>query len=271
MPSTFLQRAVKRSAAAADRLRPPRRGIVVLIYHRVGGGSGLAVDLSPDLFEAQMALLARERRAAPLDTALDVLPTRATPARDPVVVTFDDGTTDFVDVALPVLERHRVPATIYVATDFLETGRPFPHGGMPLSWSALRDALATGLVTVGSHTHTHALLDRVTSPEAEEEIERSIGLIGERLQVEAEHFAYPKAVRGSLAAETVVRRRFRSGALAGTRPNAYGRTDPHRLARSPVQVADGMRWFRHKADGGMALEDDLRRILDRRRYAGTTT
>lgn len=266
-----MQRAVKRSAAAADRLRPPRRGIVVLIYHRVGGRSRLAVDLPTDLFETQMAMLARERRAATLEDALEALTTPATPARDPVVVTFDDGTTDFVDVALPVLERHRIPAVVYVATDFLEQGRLFPHEGVPLSWSALRDALATGLVTVGSHTHTHALLDRVTAAEAEEEIDRSIGLIGERLQVEAEHFAYPKALRGSPAAEAVVRRRFRSAALAGTRPNAYGRTDPHRLARSPVQVADGMRWFRHKADGGMALEDDLRRILDRRRYAGTTT
>ena len=266
-----MQRAVKRSAAAADRIRPPRRGIVALIYHRVGGRSGLAVDLPTDLFETQMAMLAGERRATTLDGALEALTTPVTPARDPVVVTFDDGTTDFVDVALPILERYHVPAIVFVATNFLEQRRPFPHDGVPLSWSAVRDALATGLVTVGSHTHTHALLDRVTAAEAEDEIDRSIGLIGERLQVEAEHFAYPKAVRGSPAAEAVVRRRFRSAALAGTRPNAYGRTDVYRLARSPVQVADGMQWFRHKADGGMALEDDLRRILDRRRYGGTTT
>jgi peptidoglycan/xylan/chitin deacetylase (PgdA/CDA1 family) len=267
----LLQRAVKRSAAARDRIWPPRRGIVALIYHRVGGGSGLAIDLPSGLFETQIAFLAREGRAATLDDALEALTTPAAPARDPVVVTFDDGTADFVDVALPILEEHRVPATVYVATDYLERGRAFPHAGAPLSWSALRDALTTGLVTVGSHTHTHALLDRVGRAEAEEEIDRSIGLIGDRLQVEPDHFAYPKAVRGSPGAEAVVRRRFRSAALAGTRPNAYGRTDPHRLARSPVQVADGMHWFRHKADGGMALEDDLRRILDRRRYAGTTT
>ena len=266
-----MQRAVKRSAVAADRLRRPRRGIVALIYHRVGGGSGLAVDLPSDLFDAQIALLARERRAAPLDRALEALKSSALPAHDGVVVTFDDGTADFVDVALPILVAHRVPATLYVATDFVERGRAFPQAGLPLSWPALRDALTTGLVTVGSHTHTHALLDRVDPAEAEQEVDRSIGLIRERLQVEAEHFAYPKAVLGSPSAEAVVRRRFRSAALAGTRPNAYGRTDPHRLARSPVQVADGMRWFRHKADGGMALEDDLRRILDRRRYAGTTT
>jgi len=45
----------------------------------------------------------------------------------------------------------------------------------------------------------------------------------------------------------------------------------YRLGRSPVQVADGMGWFRRKARGGMALEDDVRRVANRRRYAGAVT
>ena len=47
--------------------------------------------------------------------------------------------------------------------------------------------------------------------------------------------------------------------------------DLHRLTRTPVQVTDGMRWFRRKAGGGMALEDDARAVLNRGRYAGATT
>ncbi|MGH9030605.1 MAG: polysaccharide deacetylase family protein [Acidimicrobiia bacterium] len=270
MPSSLLQRAVKTSAAAADRLRRPRRGVVVLLYHRVGARSRLEVDLPRELFETQMEILAADSRATSLDDALRQLDGDALPARDPVVVSFDDGTADFAEVALPILERLRIPALVYVTTDFVEHARPFPHDGTPLSWEALRDALSTGLVSVGSHTHSHALLDRVPPEEAEHELDRSIDLIGERLDIRAEHFAYPKAVRGSPAAEAAVRRRFRSAALAGTRPNRYGRTDHYRLARSPIQVADGIRWFRHKAAGGMGLEDDLRRLLDRRRYARMT-
>jgi len=59
--------------------------------------------------------------------------------------------------------------------------------------------------------------------------------------------------------------------VAGTRPNPYGGTDLYRLRRSPVQVQDGMVWFLRKARGGMALEDDLRVLRNRRRYAGTVT
>ena len=59
-------------------------------------------------------------------------------------------------------------------------------------------------------------------------------------------------------------------ALAGTRANAYGSTDVYRLARSPVQHADGMRWFEHKLAGGLSLEDGVRRLANRTRYAGAS-
>jgi peptidoglycan/xylan/chitin deacetylase (PgdA/CDA1 family) len=263
---------LKRVSAGADRLMAPPRGVVVLIYHRVGRRSTLEVDLPTALFDEQLAALAGAHRAAVLDDALLALDGPApTAATDPVVVTFDDGTADFTDVALPVLVEHKVPVVLYVATDFIDSGREFPDRGVPLSWAALADAVATGLVTVGSHTHTHALLDRADAGAAEAELDRSHALIADKLGVEARHFAYPKALLGSPEAERAVRARFRSAAIAGTRPNPYGRTDPHRLHRSPVQVADGMRWFEAKVAGGMHVEDDVRRLANRVRYAGASS
>jgi hypothetical protein len=68
-----------------------------------------------------------------------------------------------------------------------------------------------------------------------------------------------------------VRARFRSAAVAGTRANRFGAADPYRLSRSPVQVSDGRRWFVRKTHGGMGFEDQLRRLINRRRYAVATT
>ena len=263
--------AVKYTAAAVDTVRPRHRGVTVLIYHRVGGRSGLQVDLGERLFEAQMELLAAGERAVTIDDALNVLVSSDPPAVDPVVVTFDDGTTDWIDTVMPILVRHRVPATFYVATDFVERQVPFPNDGVPISWAGLRDMVSTGLVTVGSHTHTHALLDRLPTDRVFDELNRSGDLLENRLGAVAAHFAYPKALLGSAEATAAVKQRFRSAALAGTRPNPYGRTDPYRLARSPIQVADGLRWFRRKALGGMQLEDIARRFLNRRRYADSTS
>ena len=269
MAWSIARQAPKLVAAAVDVVQKPGTGLVVLIYHRVGRRSAIEVDLPLATFTEQIAFLAAHTEVVTLADGLARVADEHAP-RDPIVaITFDDGTADFAELAVPVLVEHRVPATIYVATDFLERGREFPGGGTPLSWRALADTLATGVVDVGSHTHQHALLDRLPEPEIAGELDRSIELIGERTGHVAEHFAYPKALPGSPAAEAAVRARFRSATLAGTRANRYCATDPFRVARSPIQVSDGMRWFRHKAAGGLAFEDTLRRAI--RRHPGGTT
>jgi peptidoglycan/xylan/chitin deacetylase (PgdA/CDA1 family) len=266
-------------SAAADRWRPSVPGVVILLYHRVGGGSALEIDLDPARFEEQIAAVAESGRVVPLATALAQLGAApdAHPAGSSVVVTFDDGSADFAEIAVPILERHHVPATLYLATGFVDGEVPLPWGGRPVSWSALRDACSTGLIDIGSHTHTHRLLDRVTRADAAAELDRSIDLIGEHLGQPALDFAYPKAVPGGRDVGAVVRERFRSAALAGTRVNPFRSdeprraTDPQRLARSPIQVSDGMEFFTRKLAGGMGLEDAFRRAINRVRYARLAT
>ncbi len=267
-------RLVKVTAAAADPVRRTGSGLVVLLYHRVHRAeatSSSAVDLPLGLFVDQMEELADSGRVVSLDDAVASLASGHRPRRPELAITFDDGTGDFAELAVPVLHRLGLPATLYLATGPVDSGRPFCPGATPLSWAELADATSGGLVTVGSHTHSHVLLDRADPALAADELDRSIGLIEDRIGVRPRHFAYPKALLGSPAAQEAVRARFDSAALAGTRPNRYAGADPYRLTRSPIQTSDGMRWFRRKAGGGMALEDDLRRLLNRRRYAGATT
>ena len=214
----------------------------------------MEVDLPVEDFSAQMAYLSERGTLVGLSEGLARLASQDSRREPMVAVTFDDGTADFAELALPVLVEHHVPVTLYVATEFVERELPFPEHGTAISWAALRDCVSTGLVDVGSHTHTHALLDRLDSNLIAGELDRSIELITERVGRAPAHFAYPKAVAGSPEADAAVRARFQSAALAGTRVNAYGVTDPHRLARSPIQLSDGMRWFERK----VARRDALR-------------
>jgi peptidoglycan/xylan/chitin deacetylase (PgdA/CDA1 family) len=275
-----LRASVKSTAAAVDRVRRPAPGITILIYHRVGAGTGGQMDLSPAAFDEQLAWLRATQRVLTLDQALVELGAErragegatapGSPGGTPgtgVVVTFDDGTADWVDHVLPALERHRVPATFYVATGFVDGSVRLPGDGAPISWAGLKELAGSELVTLGSHTHSHALMDRIAVPEIAGELDRSIELLEEMVGVRAEHFCYPKALPGSPPAEAAIRERFRSATIAGTRANAVG-VDPYRLTRSPIQPTDGQRWFRHKAVGGMSFENDLRDLLNRVRYRG---
>jgi peptidoglycan/xylan/chitin deacetylase (PgdA/CDA1 family) len=220
------------------------------------------------MFDEQMATLAASAHVVSLGGALDAL--KDEPDGASVAVTFDDGTADLVDVALPILVQHRIPATWYLATSFIDEQRPF-DSGPPLTWSAVGEACSTGLVSIGSHTHRHRLLDRAPAAEVVDELDRSIGSIGDNVGAAPLDFAYPKALLGSDSAQKAVQSRFRSAALGGTRANVAGNTDVYRLARSPIQVHDGRLWFDRKVAGGMSFEHTMREVVNRLRYAKAST
>jgi peptidoglycan/xylan/chitin deacetylase (PgdA/CDA1 family) len=261
---------VKRVSKATDAVIRPPLGVTVLIYHRVGGGSDSAVDLDVDAFERHLDHLVEHERVLSLDAALDELQEPTDDRQRAVVLTFDDGTSDFTDHVVPALARHGLPATLYVATQFVDEQTEFPWGAPPTSWAALRDAVATGFVTIGSHTHSHWLLDRLDADAIAGDLDRSVELIGDHLGARPKHFAYPKALPGSPAAEVAVRRRFASAALAASRVNRPGGTDVHRLWRTPVQRSDGFDYFVAKARGGLRLEGELRAVAARLKYRGAT-
>lgn len=284
-----LRRFVKQASVFVDRIASPPAGVTMLIYHRVGAGTGTETDIDAAVFDRQLAHLAEHHRVITLDEAAAELaggrvagpPGAETAAHSPtdgsagtdraVVLTFDDGTDDFGAHVVPALARHGLPATLYATTHFIESGERFPWGAAPTSWPELREAVAGGLVTVGSHTHTHALLDRLGRLDVADELDRSTDLLRERLDVDPVHFAYPKAVPGSAIAEIAVRRRFRTAALAANRVNRVGDTDLHRLGRTPIKRSDGFDVFARKAAGGMRLEGELRERASRFRYRSAST
>lgn len=256
-------RIVKNVSVGADRLLPPRQGLTVLIYHQVGGGSSGAVDTPAEEFTWQMKYLAESGLVITLEEGLSRLA-----ASDPspgVVVTFDDGTADFTDVAVPIMVAHGIPSLLYAETGPITSGQLNASGHRPTSWAALRDASSTGLVTIGSHTHTHRLLQGLDQATAADELNRSIDAVSAHVGYAPEHFAYPKAVDGSAEANNEVRLRFRSAALGGGRSNLIG-TDPFRLQRTPIQRSDTRSMFTSKIKGGMRLEGVLRQAVSIRRY-----
>ena len=275
--------SLKAAAATTDLVRHSPGGTTILIYHRVGAGSGGQMDIEPSRFEEQLAWLSTNAEVISLDEALLRLGSRSISAqgvapagntghgsRPEVVITFDDGTTDWVDHVLPALERHRLPATFYVATSFIEERTALPGEGRPVSWAGLSEMSGSDLVTIGAHTHRHMLLDRLAESEIADELDRCSELLAENTGQRPDHFAYPKAVAGSAEAENAVRQRYRSAVLAGTRANLPG-VDPYRLARSPIQASDDGLWFRLKAKGGMRFEDDFRQLANRLRYRKLTS
>ena len=226
--SSLARKAVKAAMLPGGIVTRRRAGdVVILLYHRVGGRGG-EIDLPAGVFERQLAILVERERVVTLDQALSG-------DGGGVVVTVDDGYRDFHDTVLPLLARYRIPAVLY---------------------------LATGLVTVGAHTHGHTDLSRASEQVCQDEMARSKELIEDRLGVACRHFAYPWAV-ASPTADRVARRLFDSAALDAWRTNRAGAIDPWRLGRVPILASDGLAFFRAKVQGRLDGEALAYRLLGR--------
>lgn len=117
---------VARGVVGRARARLARRG-AVLLYHRVAdlGRDPWNLAVSPRRFEAHMAALARGGYSPlPLGDFVDALGAGRLPRRA-VAVTFDDAYGDVGRTALPILERHGVPATAFAVSGAVGRAREF--------------------------------------------------------------------------------------------------------------------------------------------------
>ena len=76
-----------------------------------------------------------------------------------VALTFDDGYTDFLEHAAPLLERHGMTATLYVVAGRMDGANDWDSGPrLPIMGADQVRAVAAAGHEVGSHTMTHARL-----------------------------------------------------------------------------------------------------------------
>jgi peptidoglycan/xylan/chitin deacetylase (PgdA/CDA1 family) len=132
----LLGQALVRGGLWQRRLRTwaRRNAVIILTYHRVTEKWDETLDYSqPGMvvtvagFERQLAILMEHFDIVTLSALLRDDDRTSQRARPRCVITFDDGWRDNYDLALPILRRHDLPATIYLSTDFIGTDRAFWH------------------------------------------------------------------------------------------------------------------------------------------------
>jgi peptidoglycan/xylan/chitin deacetylase (PgdA/CDA1 family) len=251
------RKTAKTAFAAADLVLGDWPGPRILIYHQIGAGSGMQMDLSTQMFRGHVSWLLDHGRIVGLGDALSG-------ADDPdssrsFVLTFDDGYADFYENAFPLLRERGIPFTLYLTTGHIETREVLHRGDRPLDWGQVADMLESGLVTLGAHTHTHPDMRGLPRDQIEHEIGESNRLIELRTGQVPMHFAYPKGYWDE-GTEKVVSAVYTTAVLGAGAPISKD-TNPFRIGRVPVQQSDGQFFFRRKMARGMRLEERARSLV----------
>jgi peptidoglycan/xylan/chitin deacetylase (PgdA/CDA1 family) len=151
----LLTQSAARLVSAALTLRTGPQ-LSILIFHRV-------LPERDPLFPREMFAARFDRTMAAVAGAFDVKPLTEAVAllksgqarRRMLAITFDDGYADNATIALPILQRHRLPATFYVSTGFLNGGRMWNDTViecMRHTRQPVLDLQALGLGQVPAHT-----------------------------------------------------------------------------------------------------------------------
>jgi peptidoglycan/xylan/chitin deacetylase (PgdA/CDA1 family) len=133
-PLRLASLAFLKGCGAFNRVRDSQwrdHRLLILCYH------GISIEeehlwrpatyIHPQLFEKRLELLGRGGyRVLPLGEAVERLYRGDLPPRS-AVITFDDGTYDFLEHAFPALKKYGFPATVYQTTYYCDYDRPVFH------------------------------------------------------------------------------------------------------------------------------------------------
>ena len=212
----------------------------IFMFHNIGTPPAYAqlpkLYVDAEKFERQCQWLQRfGMRGVSMSEGL--LGLRAGRAHKLVVLSFDDGYDDTLDVAGPILRRFGFQAICYVVAGAIGTYNTWDAEVLGVK-KPLMDRVAIGQWLaagheIGSHTITHPVLTQLDRAQAAREIGESRSQLQELTGQPVKHFCYPYGDHDNQTVERVREAGYES-AVTTRRGAALQNDDPLRLPRIAI-------------------------------------
>lgn len=136
--------ALSRAGALSPKRWADNQSWRILMFHRVTTPETAEYPLqagmfvSPETFAMQMRFLKEHAEVIPLESLVRAAASGKAVHRGTVAITFDDGWADNYHHALPVLQDLKLPATIFLATAYINSAKLFWSDEIAFALHALR-------------------------------------------------------------------------------------------------------------------------------------
>jgi peptidoglycan/xylan/chitin deacetylase (PgdA/CDA1 family) len=167
---------------------------VILMYHSISPDDDDPFDITvrPARFEKQLRWLRRTGRTGTSVGQL-LAAQQGGDGRRLVGLSFDDGYADFIEYAVPALQRYGFSATMFVPADQLGKANDWDPAGprKPIMTAAQLGQIAEAGIEIGSHGFRHRSLPSTSDLELADEIETSRARLQDITGQEITGFCYP--------------------------------------------------------------------------------
>lgn len=226
-----------------------------LLYHLVDRTISDKNAITEEAFTDQLSYLhTHNYHVLSLTQAIDILNGKELAPPRAVLLTFDDGYTNNLSVALPLLQSYGMVATLFVISAYIGQNNRWnpkaPYDVNHMTWDELRLWQKAGC-DVGSHTHTHLCMTRLNALEVHDEVTRCKQLLEEQLQTPMRAFSYPYGAYNTLTRHAVCEHYEMAFAVDnGVVPSSTQRHVLHRLSVHPKW---GVGMFAHHLERTITL------------------
>ena len=160
-----------------------KNGVITLMYHRFNENKYPSTNIRNEIFLEHLKeinnqgieFISFEKFEKIIKTNID---------KNYLLLTIDDAFESFYLNAWPILKSKKIPFILFVSTR--EIGK---HGYM--TWKQIKEIIASDLVTIGNHSHTHEYLIDWKDNEIKSDLETSIKIFKNQLGFSPKIFSYP--------------------------------------------------------------------------------
>jgi poly-beta-1,6-N-acetyl-D-glucosamine N-deacetylase len=222
----------------------PRNGFRILMYHSISNGVNDDPDrifsVTKNLFLEHINILKNKKiNFISLSEGLNVINNN----KLALSITFDDGFSDNLYKAAPILVQNKIPFTVFVCSDFVK------HNSVDyLTKDELVQLSQLPGVTIGSHGATHTPFNRLNNYDLKEELISSKNYLEDICSKRIDAISYPHGAVNNRIIDYATNAGYKFGGTSNFNINKNN-ANPMTLSRNVIMSYDNKWVFNQKLQG----------------------
>jgi peptidoglycan/xylan/chitin deacetylase (PgdA/CDA1 family) len=236
---------------------PPIKGLPVLLYHKVAHFVQDSLTISPITLENQLSWLCNNGYTTiSLSQLLAFIKNKTPLPQKPVMITFDDGYVNNLELAYPLLRKYSCKAVFFIPTAGIGKTNYWDKVQEPLMTVAQLLSLDPDTVELGLHAHEHIHYGNVQAEVLENDLKNNIAAFRENQIPFVPALAYPYGGRpkDKTAYKTMIKtlmvNSVKIAFRIGNRVNRLPLKNVYEVQRISIQGSDSMWTFTTKLTKG---------------------